>query len=294
MSVAFELREAMGQNRRFAVHVPGGTVEAVIYRGDSVCISSQVGCAVACPFCASGANGFSRNLSLEELIGQVEAAQGDTPAIRRVTLSGVGEPLHNGATTELLKWCQRRRLSLSLTTSGGPVSRLAEWLIAPHRGLTISVHAGTEGVRRRMVPRGPSLGDLFATVEATAPHMNRTRRKRTALAYLLVPGENDSEEELDAFASRARVTGFTIHLYALNPVASAPYRPLTRDTYERAYRYLANRGLSVRMSATARLEANGGCGTLVAEATSGSAKEPSGVARVTREPRKKTWSASAP
>ena len=68
------VREHAGENRRWEVGLDDGNrVEAVLYRGDSLCVSSQVGCAVGCPFCASGANGLSRPLRFEELTGQVEA-----------------------------------------------------------------------------------------------------------------------------------------------------------------------------------------------------------------------------
>jgi 23S rRNA (adenine2503-C2)-methyltransferase len=254
-------------NRAFvATLADGARVEVVFYRGDTLCVSSQVGCAVRCPFCASGANGLGRGLSLEELVSQVEAvrARGMSPA--RVTVSGVGEPLHNAANVRaFLEWCRAERIAPSLTTSGGPLARLeealAEW---PHNGLTISVHAGTEPTRARMVPKGPPLDALFATLATRAPSLTRARRKKTALAYLLVAGENDDDAELEAFARRASPLGLVVHLYALNPVPTSAARATSREAYERSYARLREAGLTVRMSSQARVEAQGGCGTLVA------------------------------
>ena len=109
------------------------------------CASSQVGCAVRCPFCASGANGLGRSLTLAEMIEQVEAVQALGHTLARVTVSGVGEPLHNHhVVQEFVRACHARGLAPSLTTSGGPLPRLREWLHAPHNGLTISIHAGSE------------------------------------------------------------------------------------------------------------------------------------------------------
>jgi adenine C2-methylase RlmN of 23S rRNA A2503 and tRNA A37 len=99
-------------NERWSVRLhDGARVECVLYRGDSLCISSQVGCAVGCPFCASGANGLARALALDELIGQVEAVRALGHVVARVTLSGVGEPLHNSENARaFVAYCHAQRL----------------------------------------------------------------------------------------------------------------------------------------------------------------------------------------
>lgn len=264
--VVLESEEVGTQNRRFGVRLhDGARVEAVLYRGDTLCLSTQVGCAVGCPFCASGANGFARQLTLEELQATVAAVRERGHELTRLTLSGIGEPLHNhDACVAFVGWARGRGWRTSTTTSGGPLPRLVSWLReVPHNGLTLSVHAGTEATRRRRVPRGPDLASLFATLGEVVPTLSRKRRKKIALAYLLTAGE-DGADELDSFAHRAAPLGVAVHLYAYNPVATSDAQPLTRDAYERAYERLRGHGLVVRMSSTARLEANGGCGTLVA------------------------------
>ncbi|HEY8427792.1 MAG TPA: radical SAM protein [Sandaracinaceae bacterium] len=251
-------------NRRFVVRLAdGATVEAVLYRGDSLCVSCQVGCAVGCPFCASGAHGLARPLSFEELCGQVEAVRA-RHAVARVTLSGVGEPLHNAAVPAFVAWCRAERIAPSLTTSGGPLARLREAFALPHNGLTISVHAGTEATRARTVPRGPALGPLFDVIADEVPKLSQSRRRKVALAYLVVEALNDADEEIDAFIERARPLGLWTHLYAYNPVPTSAHRPVPRARYEAIYRRMTEAGLRVRMSCRARVEPNGGCGTLVA------------------------------
>jgi 23S rRNA (adenine2503-C2)-methyltransferase len=79
-----------------------------------------------------------------------------------------------------------------------------------------------------------------------------------------VAGENDDAAEVDAFLARARPLGLSVHLYALNPVPGSPYRAVSRERYEALYAQMKAAGLRVRMSSKARIEANGGCGTLVA------------------------------
>lgn len=265
-AVELESLELSQWNERFLVRLhDGARVECVLYRADTLCISSQVGCAVRCPFCASGQRGLARGLELAELIGQVEAIRARGVGLARVTVSGVGEPLHNHAAVAGFRdWCSRERLGMSLTSSGGPLARLKEWLHAPHNGLTLSVHAGTQPVRAQLVPNGPALDPLFEVLGDELPRMTQRRRKKTALAYLLVEGVNDSAAELDAFVARAEPLGLRVHLYAYNPVQGLGFARVSRERYEAAYQQLRAAGLRVMMSSQARIEANGGCGTLVA------------------------------
>jgi 23S rRNA (adenine2503-C2)-methyltransferase len=261
-----ELVDTSSFNQRFRVRLAdAAVVEAVHYRGDTLCVSCQVGCAVGCPFCASGANGLARALSADELWAQLEAVRARGLSVRRVTVSGVGEPLHNlQAVSAFMLRCRAERIGPSLTTSGGPLPRLRELLTLPHNGITISVHAGSEAVRAALVPRGPMLAPLFALLAEELPRLSRSRRRKVALAYLMVKGANDSDAELDAFIARALPLELATHLYAYNPVPTSDCEPVTRGAYEAAYARMTAAGLSVRMSSQARLEANGGCGTLIA------------------------------
>ncbi|EDM75965.1 hypothetical protein PPSIR1_19869 [Plesiocystis pacifica SIR-1] len=273
-----EHREGDG-NRRFVVGLDdGASVEAVLYRLDSLCVSSQVGCAVGCPFCASGANGLDRPLRLGELTGQVEAVRAhieatDGPeaalALRRVTVSGVGEPLHNHEpVAQFVRWCRERDMPASLTTSGGPLRRLGEWLdpdaAPPHNGITFSIHAGREATRARTVPRGPALGPLFSLLGEAIPRLSRSRKRKLALAYLLLADLNDGDEEIDAFLERAAPLGVKIHLYRYNPVPTSTQAPVSDARYQAIFERVRAVGLDVRRSSQARIEDNGGCGTLIA------------------------------
>ncbi|HEY6881711.1 MAG TPA: radical SAM protein [Polyangiales bacterium] len=253
-------------NRRFRVELDdGAAVEAVLYRGDTLCVSSQVGCAVRCPFCASGANGLKRGLTQAELLGQLESVRALGHAVTRATVSGVGEPLHNHDNVlGFVAACRQRGIGVSLTSSGGPLLRLQEWLSAPHNGLTLSVHAGHEPTRARLVPKAPALDALFALLYEQVPTLTRKRRKKLALAYLVLADENDSDAEIDAFIMRAQPLGVAVHLYAYNPVPTSAQRAIGRPRYEAIYQRMRDAGLLVRMSSQARIEANGGCGTLVA------------------------------
>jgi 23S rRNA (adenine2503-C2)-methyltransferase len=264
--VVLESEQASPWNLRYGVRLRDGSrVECVLYRGDTLCVSTQVGCAVRCPFCASGAQGFGRNLDLAELLGQVEAIVERGHRVERVTLSGVGEPLHNwDAALELIRACRERRIAPSMTTSGGPLGRLVEALHAPHNGLTISVHAGSEPARAKLVPHAPSLAKLYELLGAEIPKLSQSRRRKTALAYLVLAGDNDGEDEVAAFIERTRPLKIPVHLYAYNPVATSAHGRVDPKRYQAIYDQMRAAGLVTRMSSQARIEANGGCGTLVA------------------------------
>lgn len=259
--------EELGEwNRRFGVELADGArVETVLYRGDTLCVSSQVGCAIGCPFCASGAQGLGRQLSLGELRSEVESVEARGHRVERVTVSGVGEPLHNlRAVAPFLLEMRDRGTPASVTTSGGPLSRLGELLGGPHNGVTISVHAGEESTRARLVPRGPALGPLFDALSEILPTLSGRRRKKVALAYLVLEGENDAGAEIDAFIRRALPLERHVHLFAYNPIEGGGRRRAPRERYQAIHDRMREAGLVVRMSSKARTEANGGCGTLVA------------------------------
>jgi len=254
-------------NRKFLVPLTDGlAVEAVWYGSGTLCVSSQVGCAVGCPFCASGRGGLRRNLSGGELLLQVEAARRLGAAPLRVTVSGVGEPLHNpAAVVAFIEACRRQRLPVSLTTTGAPLSLLRDFLSLPHNGLMLSVHAGTAATHRRLVPRGPGLEALWSLLAQALPALPRRRRRKVGINYLLLQGQNDSLDELSALAERlVPLPELTLHLLTCNPVAGSSYASPAPAQIDAVHELLSAKGLNVRRPNRWRVSAEGGCGTLLA------------------------------
>lgn len=258
---------ATEDNRRFLVPLNDGLqVEAVYYGSGTLCLSSQAGCVVGCPFCASGAKGLLRNLTLDELGLQLAFAQGMEIHPRSLTLSGIGEPLHNSSVTrEFLLSSQARGLPVSLTTIGAPLQKLEEFLLLPHNGLMLSLHAGMASTHKRLIPRGPEFTDLFSLLESVWPRLSRRRRRKIGINYLLLQGENDSQEELAAL--QARLQSFpelTLHLLSCNSVSGSAYTSPPAYLQEYWYQTLLDAGLHVRRPNRWRQQSLGGCGTLVA------------------------------
>lgn len=254
-------------NDKFSVLLEDGCqVEAVWYASGTLCLSTQVGCAVGCPFCASGSTGFIRNLSLDELHLQVEVCRQRGRIPERLTLSGIGEPLHNlSVVSEFLLDARRDLLPVSLTTTGSPLQHLESLLRLPHNGVMLSLHAGTARTHRRLVPRGPDWDELWEILDGLLPRFSRRRRRKLGINYLVFAGINDGQEELAALAERLK--GFpdlTLHLLNWNPVATGLWPSPEDEALARLRDRLAADGLNVRLANRWRRQLQGGCGTLLA------------------------------
>ncbi|MBN2645125.1 MAG: radical SAM protein [Desulfuromonadaceae bacterium] len=254
-----------GQNDKFSVSLDDGCqVEAVWYPTGTLCLSTQVGCAMGCPFCASGRNGLLRSLGVEELHHQLATARLRGHHIERITLSGIGEPLQ--ALTTVEAFVASVELPVSVTTSGQPLTALKRFLMARHNGLMLSVHAGTAAVHRQLVPRGPDFEALWRLLAQQWPLLSRRRRRKIGINYLLLAGVNDTAEELAALTERLQ--GFpeiTLHLLTWNPVEGQPWRSPGDATMAAVADGLRVQGLNVRLANRWRRQALGGCGTLVSQ-----------------------------
>jgi len=233
----------------------GLIVETVYYPYDTLCISSQAGCRIGCPFCASGRKGLVRSLTYEELVKQAETADS-----ARITISGIGEPLDNFVNVK--RFIESSERPVSVTTTGGS-ELLKELLMMLSNGVMISVHSGREETHKKLVPKSRTLDEIFADIDEVWGRMSVRARKRVGFNYLLTEGINDGQEELDAYVSRvAKYPQAVTHLLVMNPVDRSPYKSPSKEKFDGIYDYLRSKGLSVRRSNQWRKEELGGCGTL--------------------------------
>lgn len=179
----------------------GRAIESVLIRrhdGYTACVSSQVGCAFACRFCASGQAGLKRHLAPGEIVEQVLRLG---KRVNRIVFMGIGEPLSNYDNVLKAIRILRERRGLDFPTTGITIStigipdalrRLREEHLAVN--LTISLHATTQETRDHLVPgaRRHALADVVRHALAWADRHNRT----VTFAYLLLPGVNDSPEDI--------------------------------------------------------------------------------------------------
>ena len=253
-------------NLKFAVPLNDGmTVESVFYGSGTLCISSQAGCALECPFCACGKKGFFRNLHFSEMVYQLDAASRLGCRFQRITLSGIGEPLLNWDNVKVfLTYCSKQGYPVSLTTVGRPLQTLREALTMGHNGVMVSLHAGTPETHRQLIPGGPDFNDLLEVLSGCRQELSRRRRRRLGINYLLLEGINDREEEIENLALLMKnIPEATLHILECNPLDDLSFKSPGKESRQKIFEYLISRHPNVRRGNRWRKLAEGGCGTLM-------------------------------
>ena len=192
-----------------AVHMP----RAVKNPRVTLCVSSQVGCAMGCTFCATGTMGIVRNLTAGEIVGQILALMRafgpDNAHSLNVVFMGMGEPLHNLAHVQraIEVLCHPAGVGMSplritVSTSGlvPGIEKIATWRVRPL--LALSVNATTDETRSRIMPVNRAYG--LAQLKETLQRFPVRRGERLLLEYVLLRGENDSDEDAVRLAEFAR------------------------------------------------------------------------------------------
>lgn len=263
----------------------GETVEAVLMRYRhrlTACISSQVGCPVRCPFCATGQSGFSRDLTAGEMVEQVlhfERAARRGGTLRRgstlepghqltnVVLMGMGEPLLNYEA--VLSAIRRladprgfafspRRVTISTVGVVPGILRLAEEGL-PVR-LAVSLHAAEDDLRDRLVPLNRRY-PLAGLLEACRQYVEKTGR-RISFEYALMEGVNDGMAQAEQLADLLGGLPSHVNLIPLNPTAECPYRGSPRPQVVVFAQALRERGVPVSVRLRRGLDIEAGCGQL--------------------------------
>jgi 23S rRNA (adenine2503-C2)-methyltransferase len=234
----------------------------------TLCVSSQVGCAYGCKFCASGLAGFARNLDSSEIAGQVLAAeQLSGERVDSLVFMGMGEPLANldhlleavslitgGKTLHL----GARHLTISTSGLVPQIRKLADH---PQQiRLAISLHGATDEVRERIMPVNKKwpVAELFEALD----YWNSRKKQKLTLEYILIDGVNDSLEQAAILARHARRLHAKVNLIPYNTVDGLEWvRP--SDTRCRAFRdVLKNAGVSATLRLEKGHDIDAACGQL--------------------------------
>jgi 23S rRNA (adenine2503-C2)-methyltransferase len=257
-------------------------VETVVMRFDgrsTACVSTQVGCAMGCVFCATGQMGFIRHLRPAEIVAQVmHAARLITPEqdqLRNIVLMGMGEPLHNYEATKAaidiltddrgLAFASRH---ITLSTVGLPdgIRRLADEQVGIN--LAVSLHAATDEARSALVPvnRRWSLGQIL---DACRYYVGRTGR-RVFFEWALIAGTNDSAQQAHAIGQLLEGIDAHVNLIPLNPTAGYNGQPAASQAARSFQNVLTGYGLPSTIRQRRGIDIDAGCGQLRAsEAAAG-------------------------
>jgi len=271
LGIAARQRSADGTEKfLFRLH-DGEAIETVaIPDGDrlTLCISSQAGCALQCAFCATGAMGFSRNLSVSEIAGQVrEMRLLDPPiAVTNIVFMGMGEPLMNwkavDPTLTILNdpdgfGIGARHITISTVGVLPGIIALGE---RPEQfRLAISIHAPSDGLRRELMPINTKY-PLADVIEAA-----KVFDRRVTFEYVMLGGVNDGEEHAIQLAQLARECRAFVNLIPLHPGGARGFSP-TSDQRIRAFaRELRANGVEVAIRKSRGVDIAAACGQLRVE-----------------------------
>ncbi len=254
----------------------GNCIESVLMRyhhGNTVCISSQVGCRMGCAFCASTIAGKVRDLTPGELLDQVVFTGKDSGApISNIVLMGIGEPMDN--LDAVLKFLEivncpdglnigMRHISLSTCGVLPGIRRLAE--LGLQLTLSVSLHAPDRETRSRLMPvnRAYDVEELFA---ACHDYFEKTGR-RISFEYAMIDGVNDQDWQADLIAKRLRGMPGHVNLIPLNDVAESPFRPSRRTAAFQ--KRLESHGLTATVRRSLGGDIDAACGQLRRKAEKG-------------------------
>ncbi len=269
------LRSQDGRTEKVLLALADGhTIETVLmcYEGrQTVCVSSQVGCAIRCTFCATGVGGWQRNLSAGEIVDQVLyyarqlKASGQT--VSNLVFMGMGEPFLNmDAVLRSIAVLNdpagmnlgARRITLSTVGIVPGIERLAQE--APGVGLAVSLHAPDDELRSRLVPVNQRY-PLAVLIGACRNYTEKTRR-RVTFEYAMIDGVNDTLAQADALASLLHGLLCHVNLIPVNPVPDLPCRPSPRERILAFEARLRHRGINATLRLSRGADIQAGCGQL--------------------------------
>jgi 23S rRNA (adenine2503-C2)-methyltransferase len=251
----------------------GGRIECVLLRDNArrtICISTQVGCAMGCVFCASGLDGVQRNLTRGEILEQMLLLARQLPADERIShivVMGMGEPLAN--LNELLPALERashsqglgvgvRRITISTVGLPAAIRRLAKLDARFH--LAVSLHAPNDELRNRLVPINRKTG--LEAVLSAADHYFDVSSRRLTFEYVLLADVNDQPEHARQLAALLRGRAALLNVIPYNPVAGLPYRTPSPIAQGRFREILEQAGVNVQFRERKGSDISAACGQL--------------------------------
>lgn len=290
LAVELVQRSVDGTRKLLLRAFDGARIEAVLIpeeRRHTLCVSTQVGCPLTCSFCATGALGFTRNLSAGEIVDQVLHARRQIPngeVLTNLVFMGMGEPLLNlPNVSEAIRILidpkglamAPRRITVS---TAGVLPQIAPLLAVAPIHLAVSLHATTDEVRDVLVPlnkRFP-LAELMAALRSE-PQLNR--RRPVFFEYTLMDGINDSLEDARRMPRLLAGIAAKVNVIPMNPHADAPYQPPPSAVVDRFTAALHEAGLRVTLRRDRGRDIDAACGQLANRAAARPADGSAGDAR---------------
>ncbi len=237
----------------------------------TLCVSSQIGCALACTFCSTAQQGFNRNLKVSEIIGQLYVAQnrlGEEKRITNVVMMGMGEPLLNFENVvsamnlmmdDFVYGLSKRRVTLS---TSGVVPAMYRLTKVCDVSLAVSLHAANDELRNVLVPINQKypLKELLA---ACRENVKLAPRRTITFEYVMLDGINDSTADARALIKLLKNIPAKLNLIPFNPFPNSNYQCSTMVTIKRFRDLLHNAGIVTTIRKTRGEDIDAACGQLV-------------------------------
>ena len=270
---------------KFLLRLADGTHIESVFIPDTpamtFCISTQVGCAMACAFCLTGKMGLVRNLTAGEIVGQVRLLAGALDLRNKkfnIVLMGMGEPLHNyDETMRALRILadehgfemSARRITLSTVGLLPALERLASEPVMPN--LAISLHAPTDLQRGQLVPINKKYG--VAEIIDACRRFPLNRRSRITFEYVLLAGVNDSPQDARKLAKLVAGVKSKVNIIPLNAAAGIPFERPSDEVIDRFAKIIADHGVTVSVRKSRGRDIRAACGQLIVEGPKKSAAQ---------------------
>ena len=281
LRVVREQTSAIDGTKKFLFALPDGNLVESVWmqykHGNSVCISSQVGCRMGCRFCASTQAGRVRNLEAGEICSEIYTAQKDIgERISHIVLMGIGEPLDNF--DEVMRFLENisspegvnigmRNISLSTCGLVPKIDQLAEKKL--QLTLSVSLHAPNNDIRSGMMP----VNDAYPVEQLiqTVRRYQETTGRRVSFEYSMVRGVNDSDVCAKQLADLIRGMGAHVNLIPINPVDGSPYSATDAANVRRFQQKLESLGVNATVRRRLGSEISAACGQLRRDEMNGKA-----------------------
>lgn len=257
-----------GTRKYLFVLEDGNAVEAVIIPDEdrnTLCISSQAGCAMQCAFCLTGTYNLARNLTTAEIVNQILAVRRDVD-VRNIVMMGMGEPLHNldNVIPALQIMAEDNGLQLSsrrvTVSTCGLVPELERLGREVTVNLAVSLNATTDELRNRIMPVNRAYP--IATLLAALKKFPLPGRRKITIEYVLLGGLNDSLEDAKRLARLLSDIPCKINLIPFNPHEAADFVPPTRAALDAFHKYLLDRHFTVITRDSRGSDISAACGQL--------------------------------
>ena len=259
----------------------GAAVECVIMEyehGNTICISSQVGCRMGCAFCASAMGGLKRNLTAPEMVNQVLFSQIDSEKkLSNVVLMGIGEPLDNF--DNLIRFLEllghefglnigARHITVSTCGIIENIDKLAEYRIKCT--LTVSLHSADDETRSRLMPINRDVG-VDKLLETCSRYFHKTGR-RVSYEYAMIDGVNDTSRHAELLAVKLKNTESHLNLIPLSNVPERPFRGSSQERVNEFSKILRQKGVNCTIRRSLGGDIAASCGQLRGRSLAGDAQ----------------------